>query len=71
MRARSRVAVIYSYTVGYHMVAIPRFSPRHSAKGTTSAGCKVRLAVRACRNAISVNAPILSVDMQLLARHLT
>jgi hypothetical protein len=46
MRARSHVAVVYSYTVGYHMMAIPRFSPLHSAIGTTCAGCRVRLAVR-------------------------
>jgi hypothetical protein len=42
------------------MGAIPRFSPLDSAIGTTCAGCKVRLAVRAGRNAISIHAPISS-----------
>ena len=46
MRARSRVAVIYSHSVGYHMVVFLRFGPLHSAKGTTCAWCKVRRAVR-------------------------
>jgi hypothetical protein len=36
---RSRVAVIYSYTVGYHALY-----PFYSVKGTTCAGFRVRLA---------------------------